>query len=119
MAKTPKKPAVPAGKPAKTVATPKAASPRRKATTPLGAGLVVAKTAPAAVTLTAPPPVLDAAPKKGRGPNKQPPEPTESMGFRVPAAWAKEFRRYSFDRGTKYHETLMAAFDALKEKEAL
>ena len=114
MAKTPT-----TKKPAKAAAAPKASSPSRKATTPLGAGLVVAKSAPAAVTLTAPPPVLDASPKKGRGPNKQPVEPTESMGFRVPATWAREFRRYSFDRGTKYHETLMAAFEALKEKEAL
>ena len=117
---TTKKPAAPARKPAKAVATPKMATPRKKALTPLGAGLVVPKTAPAAMTLTAPPPVLPAAPKKGRGPAKQPKtEPTESMGFRVPVSWATEFRAYSFNRGTKLHTTLMAAFDALKEKETL
>ena len=117
---TTKKPAAPTGKAAKAVASPKVASPRRKALTPLGASLVVPKTAPAAATLTAPPPVLATPPKKGRGPAKQPrTEPTESMGFRVPVSWATEFRAYSFNRGTKLHTTLMAAFDALKEKETL
>lgn len=109
----------PVGKPSKVVASPKVAASRRKALTPLGAALVVSKSEPEAVTLTAPPPVLTASPKKGRGRAKNPPEPSESMGFRVPVAWANEFRTYSFNRGTKIYTTLMDAFAALKEKETL
>lgn len=108
----------------KTATAAKPAKVTRKASAPLTSSLVVSKDAPAAATLTAPPPppapaAVEPPARKGRGPNKQPVEDTESMGFRVPKAWAHEFRRYSFDRGTKYHETLIAAFEALKEKEAL
>ena len=110
-----KKLAKPAGKPAKAASTPKApkvAKAPRKAAAPLAAGLVVAKDAPA-LTLTAPP---APAPKRRKDAVEG---PTESMGFRVPAAWAKEFRRYSFERGAKINATLMDAFEALKEKESL
>lgn len=112
-AKAAKKAAAPAPAPA-----PKKAAPRR-APAPLDAGLVVPKgttpPAPPPLTLTAPQPEPE-APKRRRKDAVE--GPTESMGFRVSVAWAKEFRRYSFERGTKMHQTLMDAFDALREKEA-
>lgn len=96
------------------VAAPKPPRAPKKAPAPLAAGLVMAKDAPTALVLAAPaPPVL-------KRPRKDAVEgPTESMGFRVPAQWAKEFRSYSFHRGTKLHQTLMDALEALKEKEAI
>jgi hypothetical protein len=60
------------------------------------------------------------APKRrARGPNKVPVEKKESFAFKVPVAWAKEFRRYSAERGTELYVTLFDAFEALKEKETL
>ena len=77
------------------------------------------KGAPAALTLTAPPAELPAAPGARRPRKDARTEPSINLGFNVPVSFAKEFKAYSFERGSKNVECLIAALAALKEKEAL
>ena len=86
----------------------------------LSAGLVVTKGADVVTTTTgAPQRSAEVAPAEADGRAKKGKTEFAQLNFKLEPEWVKEFQTYAFNSGRKNNELLKAAFEALKEKEAL